>query len=321
MGKIADISKWQGDVDWDKAAQELDFCVLRASCGMNKDVKYQRNVSECRRLKIPFGAYHYVMAGTAARAREEAQAFVLFARQEHTEPAFWIADIEYDAQTADTTEPVCVAFLEELRAQGCEKIGLYINRKYKWAGKAVNMCDIMWIPHWGPNDGNVPSDKHKPEYPHDLWQYTSKGSLAGVVGNVDLNQLTGSKPLEYFVGNQYEEGEEMEENKVFCWLVSLGAFTTKEAAQEVCDKAQALGFAGAELLDMYAEPEDALAEGVEIAPSTWNVRKGPGTGYGIIGVAKEGEVYALSGETADGWVGILYGSEKAWISAKGVVSK
>lgn len=29
MGKIADISKWQGDVDWAAAAGELDLVILR----------------------------------------------------------------------------------------------------------------------------------------------------------------------------------------------------------------------------------------------------------------------------------------------------
>jgi len=29
-GKIADLSKWQGAIDWSKAARELDFCILRA---------------------------------------------------------------------------------------------------------------------------------------------------------------------------------------------------------------------------------------------------------------------------------------------------
>ena len=47
MGKIADISKWQGDIDWSKAAKELDFVILRASCGTSEDSKYEQNVDSC----------------------------------------------------------------------------------------------------------------------------------------------------------------------------------------------------------------------------------------------------------------------------------
>lgn len=224
MGKIADISKWQGNVNWSEAAKELDFVILRASCGTSEDIKYERNVNACIENGIPFGAYHYVKAGTADDAKKEALAFLKVTASKKRPPVFYIADIEYEAQTKTTTEAVCVAFLQALRDEGCEKIGLYINTRYNWAGKAIGMCDIMWIPHWGKNDGTVPADKYKSSHPHDLWQYTSKGSLAGVSGNVDLNQLTGTKPLSYFVGSG-KNGEEKpeEENKMFTNL-DLAAF-------------------------------------------------------------------------------------------------
>lgn len=224
MGKIADISKWQGNVDWSKAAKELDLVILRASCGTSEDTKYERNVNACIENGIPFGAYHYVKAGTAETARKEAEVFLKVTASKARQPAFYIADIEYEAQTKTTTEAVCVAFLQALRDGGCEKIGLYINTRYNWAGKAIDMCDIMWIPHWGKNDGNVPADKYKSSHPHDLWQYTSKGSLAGVSGNVDLNQLTGIKPLSYFVGSGQNGVEKPKEENTMFTNLEFAAF-------------------------------------------------------------------------------------------------
>ena len=195
MGKIADISHYQGDIDWKAARKELDFVIFRASVGSNADKKYLEYTAACG---LPYGAYHYVKAGTAEDARKEARFFVECANKAAKKPGFYIADIEYEAQTEETTEPVCVAFLEELRALGCGRIGMYINRKYKWAGAAIDMCDIMWIPHWGHDDGEVPEPQYQPDYYCDIWQYTSAGSLAGVEGDVDLNMLLGKKPLEYF---------------------------------------------------------------------------------------------------------------------------
>ena len=213
--KIADVSKWQGTVNWEKAAKELSFVILRASCGSSMDSKFLENVEGCLKNRIPFGVYHYVMAGTAQAARDEAVHFVHSVDKALIPPEFYIADIEYEAQNEKTTEEVCVAFLETLRALGCRKIGLYINRRYKWAGKAISMCDIMWIPHWGKNDGNIPEDKFKPEYPHDLWQYTSKGHVDGINGNVDLSVLTGTKSMEYFIGEKASENKEnVEETKM-----------------------------------------------------------------------------------------------------------
>lgn len=226
MKKIADISKWQGKVDWEAAAKELEFVVLRASCGQDiLDSRYLENVSGCVQNKIPFGAYHYVKAGNAEDAQKEARFFLACVQKATVSPVFYIADIEYEAQTESTTEDVCVAFLKELRAQGCKKIGMYINRKYKWAGKAIEMCDVMWIPHWGKDNGNVPEDRYKPEYPHDLWQYTSKGTLPGVKGDVDLNQITGTKPLHWFT--------EKEEEKNMAYVM-----TAKEMVEKALDVAK-----------------------------------------------------------------------------------
>ena len=196
MKKIADISHYQGAIDWNKAREDLEMAIFRASVGSNADKRYLEYTEACG---IPYGAYHYVKAGTAEAARKEARFFVECAHKAKRRPLFYIADIEYEAQTATTTEAVCVAFLDELRKLGCEKIGLYINTRYKWAGKAISMCDIMWIPHWGKNDGDVPAKSYAPKYYCDLWQYTSKGRVNGISGNVDLDMLYGDKPLEWFI--------------------------------------------------------------------------------------------------------------------------
>lgn len=206
--KIADISKWQGNVDWAAAAKELSFCILRASCGESVDTKFYDNVKGCVENGIPFGVYHYVKAGTATAAVKEAQFFLKTCAEAQRQPNFWIADIEYEAQTAQTTEAVCVAFLHTLRASDCQKIGLYINTRYAWAGAAIGLCDIMWIPHWGKNDGDVPADRYKPKHPYDLWQYTSRGRLAGVKGDVDLNQISDRRTLEWFTGQKEEDMNE-----------------------------------------------------------------------------------------------------------------
>lgn len=88
MKKIADISKWQGNVVWAKAAAELEFVILRASCGISMDVKYLRNVEGCVQHGIPFGAYHYVKAGTAEEARREASYFVFCTEKAAKQPSF-----------------------------------------------------------------------------------------------------------------------------------------------------------------------------------------------------------------------------------------
>lgn len=72
-----DVSKHQGDIDWDTVAQHIDFAIIR--CGFGDDMESQddpywyRNVEACTRLGIPFGVYIYSYAMTDEEARSEAQ--------------------------------------------------------------------------------------------------------------------------------------------------------------------------------------------------------------------------------------------------------
>ena len=201
--KIADISHYQGNIDWAKARKELDYVIFRASVGSNADKRYLEYTRDCG---LPYGAYHYVKAGTAAEARTEARFFVECANKAAKKPLIYFADIEYETQTAETTEAVCVAFLEELSALGCKYVGLYIGQsRYKYAAKAIAMCDAVWIPRYGKNTGEVPPAEYYPKYPCDLWQYTSKGKVDGINGDVDLDTLWHGEGLLDWITNREQE--------------------------------------------------------------------------------------------------------------------
>lgn len=197
MSYILDISANQGKIDWDKLNPHLDFVFFRAvSMGINLDKYYIEYTNECA---VPFGAYSYVTAGTTDAAREQAKFLVEYADKAKRAPTCYVADIECKSQNEKTTESVCAAFLNELRAQGCDKIGLYIGQtRYEWAKKAIEMADFIWIPRYGKDDGNIPEQKYTPKYYCDIWQYTSQGHVPGINTNVDINMLYGDKPLFYF---------------------------------------------------------------------------------------------------------------------------
>lgn len=256
--KIADISSYQGTIDWTLARKELELIIFRASVGSNADKKYLEYTQECG---VPYGAYHYVKAGTAEDARKEARWFVECADKAAIKPLFYVADIEYEAQTSKTTEDVCTAFLTELRALGCKKIGLYINTRYQWAGQAIDLCDLMWIPHWGKNDGNVPEAQYEPKHPCDLWQYTSKGRVAGISGNVDLDKLHSSKGLEWFtegaVTTEVKEEVSMgyDPKKVIDIAKAEVGYLEKKSNKDLDDKTANAGSAN---YTKYARDMDAI---------------------------------------------------------------
>ena len=101
------------------------------------------------------------------------------------------------------------------------------------------------------------------------------------------------------------------------YRVQVGAFAVRDNAKKMLEKLKAFGFDGL----IVEAGQGAGQNGTTITDGTWNVRNGPGTQYGIVGLAQEGEVYELSGEEQGDWVGILYKGIKAWINRSGVANK
>jgi GH25 family lysozyme M1 (1,4-beta-N-acetylmuramidase) len=81
MFPIMDVSRWQGNIDWDKvkASGLVSGVMLRALGNSAKDAPskpyidptFERNYRECQRLGIPCGVYYYCKAVNTAEADAE----------------------------------------------------------------------------------------------------------------------------------------------------------------------------------------------------------------------------------------------------------
>lgn len=195
--KIIDISKWQGDIDFDALKNDVALVILRASCGSDKDVKFDEYVTALKARRIPFGVYCYSYAGTVQKAEDEAIKLVSYAK--NYSPLFYVMDAEENKITTAAIE----TFAKTLKDLGVERIGCYVahNRYKAYNYDSVGFrFDFTWIPRYGKNDGTV-EGATKPDYPCDLWQFTSTGKVDGISGNVDMNIITGSgKKLSWFLG-------------------------------------------------------------------------------------------------------------------------
>jgi GH25 family lysozyme M1 (1,4-beta-N-acetylmuramidase) len=203
MGKIADISKWQGTIDWSKASKELDLAIIRVQYGSSTiDSKYKEYVSGAKKYNVPFGHYAYAKFVSVNDAIQEAKDF--WARSDKS-AQFHVVDVE-EITTTNPSDlvPATQAFIDYLHSQGAKKVGLYSGDYfYKSNGLSKVKADFLWIARYGSNNG---SSGTKPTTACDLWQYTSTGSVSGISGYVDLNTINGSKPLTYFTGTTVSEG-------------------------------------------------------------------------------------------------------------------
>ena len=203
---ICDLSSYQGKVDFSKLKDKLEFAILRASVGAKKDTKYLEYAGQCNQNGIPYHAYHFVKALNEEEARTEAKIFAQ--ATENTLPLFYVIDAEYPSIKADKARSIMNTFEDGLRHYISKdiRVAIYIAHHLCSSWKLdYEKYAYVWIPRYGNNTGKI-EGAIKPSYPCDLWQYTSKGNIDGINGNVDLNTLTGTKPLSFFIGEK--RGEE-----------------------------------------------------------------------------------------------------------------
>lgn len=192
MSKIMcgiDVSTHQGNISWGEVKGKIDFAIIRAGYGKNNiDARAKQNVQGCEANGIPFGLYWFSYAYTVEMARKEAQYLLAFVKG-HTPLLPLYFDFEYDSDTYAKKNGVTVtkkllcematAFCEELENAGYYA-GIYANNDYvknKYGEDIFKRYDL-WFARWGCE---------KPGRSVHLWQYTDKGRVSGINGNVDKN--------------------------------------------------------------------------------------------------------------------------------------
>lgn len=195
---VIDVSGWQGDIDWAKAkADGVEGVIIRLGYGEgnNADKKAQRNISECKRLGIPFGIYWYSYADTPALAKEEGADVVAKLKQFGVNPSDLAYPVYYDLEKwtweghKPPTDPnvynnIVNNWYSALQSGGYRNLGVYSYTSYLQG--PLKHADIYakttWVAQYGARMGfdSFPTDSRG-------WQYTSSGKVDGISGNVDMN--------------------------------------------------------------------------------------------------------------------------------------
>ena len=195
---VIDVSGWQGDIDWAKAkADGVEGVIIRLGYGEgnNADKKAQRNISECKRLGIPFGIYWYSYADTPALAKEEGADVVAKLKQFGVNPSDLAYPVYYDLEKwtweghKPPTDPnvynnIINNWYSALQSGGYRNLGVYSYTSYLQG--PLKHADIYakttWAAQYGARMGfdSFPTNSRG-------WQYTSSGKVDGISGNVDMN--------------------------------------------------------------------------------------------------------------------------------------
>lgn len=183
-----DVSKWQGKIDWQRAKDAgVQFAILRAGFGRaisQKDAYFEKNYAACKAVGIPVGAYWYSYATDVDDARREAATCLEAIKGKSFEYPVWF-DQEYEPGIKALTDwqrvEIVKAFCNTLEDAGYYT-GLYCSRdwlQYYLIPSQLKAYDV-WVAAYSSTPGAVP-------LPYGMWQYSSKGRVPGISGNVDLN--------------------------------------------------------------------------------------------------------------------------------------
>jgi len=183
-----DISKHNGLINWDalKNSKKVDYAIIRAGYGKllsQKDINFERNYSEAKRVGIPVGCYWYSYAKTVSEAQTEARVFLKAIEGKQFEYPVYL-DFEEESQFKlgrSTCSAMAKAFLEII-----EKAG-YFTGIYSSKSGLENYIDTdtrkkysVWVAHVNVNQTTY-------SMPFDMWQFTWKGKIDGISGDVDCN--------------------------------------------------------------------------------------------------------------------------------------
>jgi len=188
MVKLIDVSAHNGLIDWQKVkSYGVQGAIIRTGFGEEHpsqiDTRFIANYNGCKAVGLPVGAYHYSYATTAAEAENEADFVLKLLKGKQFEYPIYF-DIEDKVHTKldkATCDSIVTAFCSKL-----EKAGY-------WAG--VYSFDSFFATHlstaivqrysaWVARVENVKPIHCKA---YGMWQYSWKGIVSGINGDVDLN--------------------------------------------------------------------------------------------------------------------------------------
>ena len=187
-----DVSKWNGNIDWTAVRNSgvsyvIIRCGYRGSTGgsLIEDPTYRKNIKGAKAAGLQVGVYFFTQAINEVEAVEEASMVLnLISGQGVTLPVY--LDVEASGGRADgigkdMRTQVCKAFCQTIQNSGY-KAGVYANKT--WFTSYINTASLTNYKIWLAQYAATPTYTATR---YDMWQYSSKGSVAGISGNVDMN--------------------------------------------------------------------------------------------------------------------------------------
>ena len=182
--KGIDVSYYQGTIDFQKLKNAgIKFVIIKAGYGKygkQKDECFEENYKNAKAAGLDVGAYWFSYAKTANEALQEAKVCLAAIKGKKFEYPIYF-DVEGDSLVSKSVvSAMCKTFCNALEDAGYFA-GIYISRS-----PAQTILDdtcktryALWLAEY--------SSKCNYSGSYGMWQYSDKGSVSGINGNVDMD--------------------------------------------------------------------------------------------------------------------------------------
>lgn len=185
--KGVDVSHWQGPINWQEVKETgIDFAILKAGGsddGFYKDSTFERNYADAKSVGMNVGAYYFVGKDfvSSEDGIADAKRFIeLLQGKQFEYPVYVDIEITSPVDKIGVTDAT-ISFCREMENNGYF-VGIYGSDLATFFSRVDN-TKLNDFARWVARYGNEP--KYVTTY--GVWQYSSSGSINGILGNVDMN--------------------------------------------------------------------------------------------------------------------------------------
>lgn len=203
MKPFPDVSRWQGEIDFDVMKTKTDYIIFKASQGGYHDPQILINISEAKRVGLPFGLYHFYDDRISPSVQAET-----FAAMARDAVELW-CDWESTYEGKHNSLRNVVSFMERVEELTGKKVGMYTG--YFWfvdntspinnASQFKYLEDRpLWLA-WYTDDHTAKNIERvkipKPWVEMEVWQYGTPAigfSMGAKSREIDMNVRLGNPP-------------------------------------------------------------------------------------------------------------------------------
>ncbi|MEA3342216.1 MAG: GH25 family lysozyme [Chloroflexota bacterium] len=186
-----DVSRWQGEINWEMvAAAGYRFAVIRATIGnYYTDPRFYENWNGARGAGLLVSAYHVATPEHSAGSQID-RLFDVLGERKADLPL--VLDVELSREISPTGITACVRdCVQKVERQDDRKPIIY-TAGWFWNHQVLESPGWsehdLWVAHYGVSAPTLPTGWDEWQF----WQHSDKGRVPGIAAETDLNQFNGS---------------------------------------------------------------------------------------------------------------------------------